>query len=290
MNCRFSIKDLEKLSGIKAHTLRIWEQRYGILKPERTDTNIRWYCNDKLRHLLNVTFLYEHGYKISKIATLEPAAVIEEVNKIVDTKITVCDQIRGLMLSMIELDEQRFEKIISSNIQYQGFSYTIEKIVYPFLNKIGVMWQTGSINPAQEHFISNLIRQKLIAAIDGLVPPENAAAKKCLLFLPDGELHELSLLYFNYLLKSQGHRVTYLGQSVPFTDLQKIMEIRQPDYLISAFTHISEEPFEFINLLSETFPSCTILLSGSQVVGKNFSLPANVKVFNCPPDLPGLIN
>lgn len=289
MNCRFSIKDLEKLSGIKAHTLRIWEQRYGILKPERTDTNIRWYCNDKLKHLLNVTFLYEHGYKISKIATLQPSEVIAEVNKIVDTEITVCDQIRGLMLSMIELDEQRFEKIISNNIQHQGFSYTIEKIVYPFLNKIGVMWQTGSINPAQEHFISNLIRQKLIVAIDGLVSPETPAAKKCLLFLPDGELHELSLLYCNYLLKSQGHRVTYLGQTVPFADLQKVAEIRQPDYLVSIFTHIAEEPAAFIGALSEAFPSSILLVSGSQVVEKNYELPKNVRIFNCPQDLPGLI-
>jgi MerR family transcriptional regulator, light-induced transcriptional regulator len=285
MNCRFSIKDLEKLSGIKAHTLRIWEQRYGILKPERTDTNIRWYCNDKLKHLLNVTFLYEHGFKISKIATLQPSEVIEEVNKIVDKEITVCDQIRGLMLSMIELDEQRFEKIISNNIQHLGFSSTIEKIVYPFLNKIGVMWQTGSINPAQEHFISNLIRQKLIAAIEGLVSPENVNAKKCLLFLPDGELHEMSLLYLNYILKSNGHRVTYLGQSVPLGDLEKIAEIRQPDFLVSTFTNIKDEPAEFIQVLSVTFPACKILLSGSQIVGRNLSLPQNVLTFNCPPEI-----
>lgn len=289
MNCRFSIKDLEKLSGIKAHTLRIWEQRYGILKPERTDTNIRWYCSDKLKHLLNVTFLYEHGFKISKIATLQPDEVISEVNKIVDAEINVCDQIRGLIISMVELDEERFEKIISNNIQHQGFPYTVEKVIYPFLNKIGVMWQTGSINPAQEHFISNLIRQKLISAIDGVIPPENKNAKKCVLFLPDGELHELSLLYFNYVLKSMGHRVTYLGQSVPFRDLQKVVQIREPDYLVSSFTHISEEPAQFIRHLSEAFPAITILLSGSQIIGKDLVFPQNVKSFNCPPELPALI-
>lgn len=285
MNCRFSIKDLEKLSGIKAHTLRMWEQRYGILQPERTDTNIRWYCNDKLKHLLNVTFLYEHGVKISKIATLNPAEVAEEVNKIVDSEINVCDQVKGLVISMIELEEERFEKIITNNIRNQGFNYTIEKIVYPFLSKIGVMWQTGSINPAQEHFISNLIRQKLIVAIDGVVVPENGTAKTIVLFLPDGELHELSLLYFNYLLKSKGHAVIYLGQSVPMNDLKKVTEIRKPHILISVFTHIIEEPEIFIKKLSDSFPNTSIFLSGCQVINKLEQLPTNVRVFNTPQDL-----
>jgi DNA-binding transcriptional MerR regulator len=278
MNCRFSIKDLEKLSGIKAHTLRIWEQRYGILKPERTDTNIRWYCNDKLKHLLNVTFLYEHGFKISKIALLQPEEVIAEVNKIVDAKSNVCDQVRGLVLSMVEMEEERFERIISSNIGQHGFPYTVEKIVYPFLSKISVMWQTGSINSAQEHFISNLIRQKLIVAIDGLVAPENPSRKKFVLFLPYGEQHELSLLYFNYLIRSKGHQVIYLGQSVPFDDLKKVIEIREPDYLVSIFTQV-EEPAAFIRSLSESFPNVTVLLSGCQVVDKISDFPQNVKCF-----------
>jgi len=285
MNCRFSIKDLEKLSGIKAHTLRIWEQRYGVLKPERTDTNIRWYCNDKLKHLLNVTFLYEHGYKISKIAQLQPSEVSEEVNRIVDTEINVCDQVRGLVLSMVELEEERFERIISNNIRNHGFSYTIEKIVYPFLSKIGVMWQTGSINPAQEHFISNLIRQKLIVAIDGVVTPENKDAQKFVLFLPDGELHELSLLYFNYLLKSKGHSVIYLGQSVPLDDLQKVVEIRHPHCIVSIFTHIIEDVAGFVETIARTFPKTTILLSGCQLKGLENPCPANVKLFGCPQDL-----
>ncbi|MCW3071173.1 MAG: MerR family transcriptional regulator [Bacteroidetes bacterium] len=289
MNCRFSIKDLEKLSGIKAHTLRIWEQRYGILKPERTDTNIRWYCNDKLKHLLNVTFLYEHGYKISKIALLQPSEVSEEVNKIVDKEINVCDQVRGLVLSMVELEEERFERIISNNISNHGFSYTIEKIVYPFLSKIGVMWQTGSINPAQEHFISNLIRQKLIVAIDGVVAPENKNAQKFVLFLPDGELHELSLLYFNYLLKSKGHSVIYLGQSVPLNDLQKVVEIRHPAFIVSIFTHIIEDVAGLIQTLANTFPKTNILLSGCQLKGLESPCPGNVKLFGCPQDLLELV-
>jgi DNA-binding transcriptional MerR regulator len=284
MNCRFSIKDLEKLSGIKAHTLRIWEQRYGILKPERTDTNIRWYCNDKLKYLLNVAFLYDHGFKISKIACLQPEEVITEVNRIVDSEISECDQIRGLVMSMVELDEERFEKIISNNIKNKGFSFTIEKIVYPFLNKIGMMWQTGSINPAQEHFISNLIRQKLIAAIDSLKPVKNETPKKFVLFLPDGELHELSLLYFNYLLRSLGHQVTYLGQTVPFEDLQKVVEIKKPDHIVSVFTNCKDDLNNFISRLSETFPVSNILLSGCQVT-EHASPGKNVVFFQYPQEL-----
>jgi DNA-binding transcriptional MerR regulator len=288
MIARFSIKDLEKLSGIKAHTLRIWEQRYGILKPERTDTNIRWYCNTELKQLLNITLLYEHGYKISKIACLKNCDMIAEVNKIVDSQFGVCDQIRGLMLSMVELDEQRFETIISNNILHNGFQDTIEKIVYPFLHKIGIMWQTGIINPAQEHFISNLIRQKLIAAIDKQIMPNNKAAWKFVLFLPEGELHELSLLYFHYLLKSKGHQVTYLGQSVPLLDLQKVFEIREPQYILSIFTHVVEHPEKYIKELSKAFPKTVILLSGCQL-NKETKLPKNVHSFNTPAELQLLI-
>ena len=137
---------------------------------------------------------------------------------------------------MVEMDEQRFEKIISNNILRTGFSHTVEAVIYPFLHKIGMMWQTGCINLAQEHFISNLIRQKLIVAIDGLIVPENKKAKKFILYLPNGELHELSLLYYTYLIKAQGHCVIYLGQSLPFADLERVFAIREPHYIVSVFT------------------------------------------------------
>ena len=147
------------------------------------------------------------------------------------------------------------------------------------------MWQTGSINPAQEHFISNLIRQKLIAAIDRQQPAPNEHRLKFILFLPDGELHELSLLYFNYLLRSEGHSVTYLGQSVPLEDLKRVAEIKKPDYLVSVLTHIIEKPETLIQELSSLFPETHILLSGSQVVDSLKNPPGNIKVFTCPQDL-----
>lgn len=289
MNCRFSIKDLEKLSGIKAHTLRIWEQRYGILNPERTDTNIRWYCNDKLKHLLNVTFLYEHGHKISKIASLSHAEVASEVNRLVDAKINICDQVRGLVLSMVEMDEQRFEKIVSSNISQHGFSYTIEKIISPFLSKISVLWQTNSINTAQELFMTGLIRQKLIAETDKIIFKQHAVPKKIVLFLPGGEKHELNLLYLNYLLRSKGHHITYIGQSVPLDDLKKVVEIKEPECLVSVFSRMNEAD-DFFRELSATFPQKNILLFSAPLVDKRDSLPENVKCFHCPQELAGLLS
>jgi len=289
MIAKFSIKDLEKLSGIKAHTLRIWEQRYGILKPERTDTNIRYYCNEELKQLLNITLLYNHGFKISKIASLDGKSIVAEVNKIIDSQTSSSDQIDSLIIAMVEIDEIRFEKIISTTILHHGFSYTIEKVIYPFLHKIGVMWQTGSINPAQEHFISNLIRQKLIVAIDGVVASEVKKSKRFVLFLPDMELHELSLLYFSYLLKSRGHQVIYLGQSVPYIDLERVVEIRKPEYLVSVFTHHMDDVNQYVKNLSKSFPQLNILLSGAQLLDTSFKLPSNIKLFKTPEDFLKLI-
>ena len=152
------------------------------------------------------------------------------------------------------------------------------------------MWQTGSINPAQEHFISNLIRQKLIVAIDGVIVPENKKQKKFILFLPDGELHEVSLLYFTYLIKSKGHQVIYLGQSVPFIDLQRVYSIREPHYIVSVFTRAMDTPQNYVTELSTTFPKSKILLSGYQVIEKNIVTPKNINIFKTPSDLLSMIS
>jgi methanogenic corrinoid protein MtbC1 len=190
---------------------------------------------------------------------------------------------------MVEMDEQRFEKIISNQILRKGFSNTIEEVIYPFLQKIGVMWQTGSINPAQEHFISNLIRQKLISAIDGVIPPENKKQKKFILFLPEGELHELSLLYYSYILKANGHIVIYLGQSVPVVDLQKVHEIRNADYIVSVLTHGTQAPEAYVKELSKLFPKVKLLLSGCQVLDQKIKFPSNVELFKCHKSLNSLV-
>ena len=214
---RYSIKDLEHLSGIKAHTLRIWEQRYSLINPKRTETNIRYYDQEDLKLVLNVSLLKENGYKISKIAEMEPVQLREAVITVAEKTTSFADQIYALTLSMIDMDEQRFEKIISSNTLKLGFERTMLNIIYPFLSKIGIMWTTDAINPAQEHFMSHLIRQKLIVAIDGQIPNYSKSATKYMLFLPETELQESSLLFASFLIQSRHQRVIYLGQKLSMT-------------------------------------------------------------------------
>ncbi len=274
----YSIKDLEHLSGIKAHTLRIWEQRYELIDPKRTDTNIRFYDQEDLKLVLNVSLLKDNGFKISKIAQMSKEELNEKVLEVSEKTSSFADQIYGLTLAMIDLDEQRFEKIISSNTLKIGFERTMLNIIYPFLSKIGIMWLTDSISPAQEHFISNLVRQKVIVAIDGQYETFEEKSKKYMLFLPEGELHELSLLFANYLIRARGNQVIYLGQNMPFHDLTMAFDAYKPDYLFTILTsrdkNISTE--DYLRALADKFPETEILVAGSQVIGQDLSLSENI--------------
>ncbi len=277
----YSIKDLERLSGIKAHTLRIWEQRYGILNPERSDSNIRTYNDEDLKKVLNISILNNKGFKISKIANLGDLHIREKVLEVTETSPDSIIQIDSLVLAMVEMDEERFEKSLSYNILRQGFDNTVQDIVFPFLQKVGILWQTNSINPAQEHFISNLIRQKLIVAIDGANQKVAPNAQKVLLYLPDQELHEISLLFANYTLKSKGLKTIYLGQSVPHNNLNSVYLLHNPTYIVSVLTcPLPDQTIkDYVDQLSAEFPSSQILLSGFQVLSAELPLPQNVKTF-----------
>ncbi|MBV6645483.1 MAG: MerR family transcriptional regulator [Cyclobacteriaceae bacterium] len=274
----FSIKDLEHLSGIKAHTLRIWEQRYELINPKRTDTNIRYYDDTDLKLILNVALLKENGFKISKIADMSEGEMQREVLKLTETNLRYPEQIHALTIAMVDLDESRFEKIMSTNILKLGFEKTMLNVIYPFLTKIGILWQTGAINPAQEHFISNLVRQKLIVAIDNqfLSLPPNV--QKYVMFLPEGELHELSLLFATYLIRSRHNKAIYLGQSLPMIDLEAVCELHKPDYLVCVITSTPGpgQIQQYVNKLAKTFGESQILLTGFQVVGQDLDLPENV--------------
>ena len=276
----YSIKDLEQLSGIKAHTLRIWEQRYNLLSPKRTDTNIRYYDDADLKLILNVAMLNTHGIKISKIAAMSSMDISEEIIKLTDRSVDHNDQIQALTICMIEMDEDRFEKVLSTNILKLGFEETVLEIIYPFLSKIGVLWQTGAINPAQEHFISNLIRQKLIVAIDGQVA--KAKGKTFMLFLPEGELHEISLLFSCYLIKKHGHKVIYLGQSTPEADLVSIYKIQQPNYLLTIITSApsGDNVQDYINMLGQEFSKSEIFVTGLQTFEQQIQIPINVRLLS----------
>lgn len=276
----YSIRDLEKLSGIKAHTIRIWEQRYGVIAPKRTKTNIRYYQDDDLKFLLNVSLLNKNGVKISKIAKMSRQALAEKVATIAEINFENSTQLDALTLSMIEMDEQKFDRIVSMNIQQLGFERTMLEVIYPFLDKLGVLWLTGSINPVQENFISYLIRQKIIVAIDQEPIPQGKQVKKFIIYLPEGEKQELTLLFMHYILKSRRNQVLYLGQDISVADLRDACKVHKPDFI---FTMISEtfakEPVQkYVDKLAETFPDCQILLSGYQVVAQKVTAPQNVRV------------
>lgn len=282
----YSIRDLEKISGIKAHTLRVWEQRYAILSPKRTETNIRYYEEDDLRLLLSISMLNSNGYKISKIAKMQN----EEIHDICQSLFEVTEehenQVNALTLSMIDMDEDRFEKIISNNTLRYGFEETMVRIINPFFERVGILWQTGTIRPAQEHFISNLVRQKVIVAIDAQVVPSGAEVPKYLLFLPEHEMHELGLLFASYLLRSRGNRVIYLGQGLPEEDLDSVYETYRPDFLYTILTMNppKEKAAEFLSRIGEKFHEAVILTAGQAARG--IEAPReNVRILQSMPDL-----
>jgi methanogenic corrinoid protein MtbC1 len=210
-----------------------------------------------------------------------------EVMKLMEKKLGFPEQIQGLTLAMLEIDEDRFEKILSSNILHIGFERTMINLIYPFFQKIGVLWQTGSISPAQEHFISNLVRQKVIVAIDGQVVCTSNCNKKYLLYLPENEMHEISLLFSAYLIKARNNRVIYLGQNVPQNDLMSIYKDHNPDYLLTVMTThpVARDIQAYVYKLSESFKNAKIIVTGHQVIEHDIDIPKNVMLFNKLQDL-----
>lgn len=276
----YSIKDLENLSGIKAHTLRIWEQRYNLITPSRTESNIRTYDDDDLKLVLNIAVLRDKGYKISKIAQLSLDELSREVVNISQETLDYPDQIYSLTLAMIDLDEERFEKVVSTSILQHGFENTMMNIIYPFLSRIGTLWTTGSIGPAQEHFITNLIRQKMIVAIDGQMVRKTEKSKTFVLYLPEGETHEIGLLFGNFILRARNHKVIYLGQNLPFHELEFVSNLHEPDYLFTAITSVPgpDEIQRYIEKIATQFADMEVLITGYQVVGQGFDIPDNMNV------------
>lgn len=271
----YSIKDIEHLSGIKAHTLRIWEKRYNIIEPKRTLTNIRYYDDEDLKKILNISVLNRYGYKISNIANLPEKQLSYEILNLTNRYGDLSVQVENLIVAMVDFDKIYFENIFTKSIIARGLEETMVKVIYPFFEKIGILWQTGNINPAQEHFISNLIRQKLIVAIDNLPEYQNHNAKNFILFLPDGEWHELGLLFYSYFIKKSGHRVTYLGTSVPLQSVLDMKNFIQVDYLVT-YTKVSQSNNEYekyLYALAEGFGGESIYLLGALPQKLSFKLP-----------------
>ena len=275
----YSINDLEQLSGIKAHTLRIWEQRYGVITPQRTATNIRYYTDKDLRKVLNISLLNKHGYKISKIAKMPEPEILGAIENISKQSADDDTRIDTLAMAMVEMDELRFEQIVGSSIQSNGFEKTLQDLIFPFLDKINLLYLTGSIKPAQEHFITNLIRQKMIAAIDTIPFAEHLNTSKFLIFLPDGERQELSLIYMHYLLKSRGIFVINLGCNLSVEDIAVAYEVHRPAYIYTMFNEPHKHAIQRrIDEYAAVFPTSTVLYSGYQMLTNYVTLPKNALV------------
>lgn len=267
----YSITQLEKLTGIKAHTIRIWEQRYHLLNPERTDSNIRMYNDEELRKLLNTSLLISNGHKISKIASYSSGEISEIINKMISNQessdLFSESIINQLISSAFVFNELNFEKYFSMSIAKLGLKEAYMKIIYPMLVKLGMLWTTSEISPGQEHFITNLIRQKFFAAIDSL-PLPTKAKRKWVLFLPEEEDHETGLLFASFILKKEGHQVIYLGPKVPYESLKEAIYFNQPTDLL--FFLVKHQPKKAIQLLiknlEKDFKKTSILACGKNDV------------------------
>jgi len=261
---QFSIKDMEVLSGVKAHTIRMWEQRFHMFEPRRTPGNIRYYNDSDLKKLLNLSFLTQQGYKVSVLARMSE----EELSRrVVDLSLTctgVESRIQSLTMHMLQLNELGFTQLLSVFIKESGLERVMLDIVFPFFRAIGFMWQTGTITPAHEHFITHLIRQKLIVSIDQMDYDQQEAAKKYLLFLPEGEFHELGLLFAHYVIRSRGHETIYLGANVPYADLKTVYSTYKPQSVLCILTsaQVDLTASEYLNQLSSDFPKAQIMASG----------------------------
>lgn len=282
----YSIKELEKLSGIKAHTIRIWEKRHQIITPGRSTTNIRCYSDEDLKKIINVSLLNSHGMKISKIAMMSPDEMHTKIIQLNNTAPSEDLLTNQLLTAMIDMKETQFEKLFSHLIMKFGFEKTITERIYPFLDKIGILWQTGNITPAQEHFISNLIRQKIIVAIDSLPFPTDEAAK-AVLFLPENEFHEIGLLFHHYVLKESGLKTLYLGQHLPYTDLIQVCQSYKPTFIVTSLTSSSkpEKIFQYLQDLSAAFPKAKILASGALMAQLPEKLKQKITGFKGPDSL-----
>jgi len=275
---RYTIADLEKLTGIMAGTIRIWERRYLIIKPHRTDTNRRWYDDDDLKRIINISILYRHGLKISKIAKLTGPQIAEQVALLTKDSTDSDTQIDSLIISMAEFNENAINDILLRSIIIRGFEETFENIVFPFLGRVGIMWHTGSADIGAEHFVSNIFRKRLIAATDSLPSAVSNSGKRVLLYLPENELHELGLLFYTFIVRKSGHEVLYLGQSTPFNALADVVERWHPDILVTgSLTGLPfTRPEDYLKRISYAFRDKKILVSGALAYAASKFIPDNV--------------
>jgi DNA-binding transcriptional MerR regulator len=279
---KFSISDIENLTGIKAHTIRVWEHRYDFFTPKRSDSNIRYYDDDDLCLFLNIATLNENGYKISKISKMN----IEEINQLVkslkEDHYNVNVQVQMLSNAMLKMDDFEFDEILTACISDMGMEKAMKEIIFPFMRKVGFMWQVGTINAAHEHFATQKIEQIIIYStyLDAKKP--DLDGKRYLLFLPPDENHEIGLLFAQYLIKINGHHALYLGQNLPYDSLEEVVCYYEPDYAFTVLTTISgDQSIEaIINNLAKSVGNTSLILAGGQITINNLTNRDNLIFIN----------
>jgi DNA-binding transcriptional MerR regulator/methylmalonyl-CoA mutase cobalamin-binding subunit len=275
----YTIKDLEQISGIKAHTIRIWEQRYSFLQPQRTETNIRSYSADELKVILNVSLLNKYGFKISHIDKMSTADMEEKIMGLNQLDAEKERVVNALIKDMVSLNMQSFERQLDSYIAQKGIEKTITEIIFSFLERVGILWITNHINPAQEHLSSNIIRQKIILGIEKL-PKLYHANTHVVLFMPEGEYHEVGLLFVHFLLKQKGISVDYLGANVPTVDIKYLTQQKRVDYL---YTHITApikgfKMNKFLEQLTQIDPKIPIVITGQMAQEYKGTIAAPIQI------------
>jgi DNA-binding transcriptional MerR regulator len=277
----YTMSQVETLTGIKSHTLRVWERRYSFLKPSRTASNIRFYSDEEVRKLLNISILLNNNYRISKIDNLN----VDEFNELIlNLKFNYSDKfeddINRLILYMIDMDENAFEQVFQKNVMKNGLLTTMISLIYPFLNQVGLLWTTNKTIPSQEHFMSNLIRQKIISAIDLLNNPDDSAPR-IILLLPEEESHEIGLILASYIAKKSGWRVYYLGQNVPIVNLDKLQELTKAKAFFTMFVAPKKEKY-FANFTSKAHKIDAAFFVSGNYDAKYVS--SNIKYISNPDD------
>lgn len=275
----YKIRDIEILTGIRAHTIRIWEKRYGILVPSRTDTRIRTYTDSDVLLLLNIALLNRHGIKISRIAEMDDTEILDRAAKI-NLSGEADPEIGQLIVALISMNERLFRATLNQLKKEHGTLVAYQNYVLQFLERIGVMWQVGSINPAQEHFVANIIRQQLIAELETLPVPSGDGIK-AILYLPEHEWHELGLLLYQYFLRSKGISTVYLGQSLPYASLLEAVEVVKPQVLVTAWVTSVDGKYyrNYFERLRKDLPHLKIVVGGYQSFEHRSELPPTVNVF-----------
>ncbi len=288
----FTIKDLESFSGIKAHTIRIWEKRYNLLEPNRTESNIRYYDILNLLKLLNVSLLNNNGLKISKIANLSASQILANVREVVYKNGIESQSSNMFKLAMLNFDEGLFTKTYNGLLANLSFREIVKRVFIPFLNEIGLLWQISTITPAHEHFITNLIKQKIYVNIEAAQLSESTNnGKLFVLYLPMNEIHELGLLYLHYELLLHGYKSVYLGQSVPIENLADVLKVYENCCFVS---YLTVEPYkisveEYVEIvLNEVIKNSTSelwLLGKKALEANNFNKHKAVQFFATTDDL-----